>query len=452
MPEPFETSSMPPRTPAPRILDALPTELPPAEPVLVALPADPPPVREPILVALPADPAPVEPMLIITAADIIEPAWRATNPVVRLFRFFWWVVKGIVSMLEWLFGAVVLMVGLAVLAALPVLQFLSLGYLLEAGGRVARSGRLREGFIGVRLAARLGGVVVGSWLLLLPVRLVAGLADSARVIDPGGSVARAWRNWLLVLIGLTALHIASACARGGKLRYFFWPFNVIWLLRRLLRGGYYTEARDAVWNVAVSLRLRYYAWLGFRGFIAAFTWLVIPVTLIAAGRSSVPGAPVLGFVGALWLALVLLYLPFLQLRMAALNRLTEGCNVLAVRADYRRAPWAFSLAFLVTLLSALPLYLLKIEMVPREAAWLPSLVFIAFIFPARLLTGWALSRARRHRTPRHWFFLWTGRLPYLPAAAFYVLIVYFTQFTSWNGVWSLYEQHAFLLPVPFFGM
>jgi hypothetical protein len=40
----------------------------------------------------------------------------------------------------------------------------------------------------------------------------------------------------------------------------------------------------------------------------------------------------------------------------------------------------------------------------------------------------------------------------IPVAAFYVLIVYFTQFISWYGIWSLYEQHAFLLPVPFFSM
>ncbi len=103
----------------------------------------------------------------------------------------------------------------------------------------------------------------------------------------------------------------------------------------------------------------------------------------------------------------------------------------------------------MTLLFALPLYLLKIEMVPREATWLPGLVFIAFIFPARLLTGWALGRAGRRPQPRHWFFRWTGRLPLLPAAALYVLVVFFTQYTSWNGGWSLYEQHAFLLPVPF---
>ncbi len=91
-------------------------------------------------------------------------------------------------------------------------------------------------------------------------------------------------------------------------------------------------------------------------------------------------------------------------------------------------------------------------MVPRDAAWMVSLFFIAFIYPARLLTGWALGRSGRRATPRHWFFRWTGRLPFLPVALLYVLIVFFTQYTSWNGAWSLYEQHAFLVPVPFFGM
>src|SRR5205807_9479757 len=123
----------------------------------------------------------------------------------------------------------------------------------------------------------------------------------------------------------------------------------------------------------------------------------------------------------------------------------------AVRAAFCRAPWAFAVAFVATLLFALPLYLLKIEIVAREAAWLPSLVFIVFIFPARLLTGWALARAARRPAPRHWFFRWTARLPLVPAAAFYVLVVFFTQYTSWNGVWGLYEQHAVLLPIPFFG-
>jgi hypothetical protein len=233
---------------------------------------------------------------------------------------------------------------------------------------------------------------------------------------------------------------------------FLWPLNVIWLVRRIIRGGYYTEARDAVWNTVVSLRLPYYFWLGLRGFIAAFAWLVVPITMIAASRGNSSGAALIGFLGAFLLAIVLLYLPFLQLRLAATNRFRGGFEVLAVRKDYCRAPWAFTTAFILTLLFALPLYLLKIQIVPREAAWLPSLVFIIFIFPARLLTGWAMGRAARRQAPRHWFFRWTGRLPLLPVAGFYVLIVFFTQYTSWHGVWSLYEQHAFLVPVPFLSM
>jgi hypothetical protein len=367
-------------------------------------------------------------------------------------NFTWCFLPVVHSICEGLFGVAVLMISVAVLAALPVLQFLSLGYLLEAGGRVARTGRLRDGFIGVRLAARLGGLIVGCWLMLLPVRFVADLAYSAQIIDPDGRIAAAWRIGLFVLIVLTALHVGLACARGGRLRYFFWPFNFIWVFLRILRGVYYTEARDAVWDTVLSLRLPYYFSLGFRGFIGAFAWLVLPVTLLALGQVSGPLAPLVGFFGALLLALVLVYLPFLQMRLAMTNRLSAVFEIREVRRDFRCAPWAFAFSFVITLLFALPLYLLKIEMVPREAAWLPSLVFIAFIFPARLLTGWAMGRAVHRETPRHWFFRWTGRLPFLPAALFYVLIVFFTQYTSWNGVWSLYEQHAFLVPVPFFGM
>jgi hypothetical protein len=404
-----------------------------AVPVLEAVDAD-----EPAL-ALEVLPVDEQPLTVLA----VEP--RRSWLIVRLAR-------GITSVVEWLFGGVSLLVGLAVLAALPILGFLSLGYLLEAGGRVARSGRLRDGFIGVRLAARLGGMVLGSWVLLLPVRLVSSLARDAQIIDAGGPKAQSWRVGLLVLTALMAIHILAACARGGRLRYFLWPFNFIWLIRRICRGGYYAQARDAVWDTAMSLRLPYYFWLGFRGFVGALAWLFVPVTLLALGQARFPAAPVLGLLGAFLLAIVLFYLPFLQLRLAATNHFRAIFEVGGVRRDFARAPWAFAIAFLFTIVFALPLYLLKIEVVPRDAAWLPSLVFIAFIFPVRLLTGWALGRAQRRTTRRHWFFCWTARLPLLPIAAFYVLIVFFTQYTSWDGVLSLYEQHAFLLPIPFFGV
>jgi cytochrome bd-type quinol oxidase subunit 1 len=124
----------------------------------------------------------------------------------------------------------------------------------------------------------------------------------------------------------------------------------------------------------------------------------------------------------------------------------------AIRDRFRRAPWAFAFSLLVLLVAAISLYLLKIEMIPREAAWLPSLVFVIFLGPARFLTGWAYARSGRRDRPRHWIFRVLGRLAIVPAAALYVLIVFLAQYTSWGGVSSLYEQHAFLLPVPFLNM
>jgi hypothetical protein len=121
----------------------------------------------------------------------------------------------------------------------------------------------------------------------------------------------------------------------------------------------------------------------------------------------------------------------------------------ALRQRFGRAPIAFFIALVFTLALAVPLYLLKIEIVPREAAWLPSLLFVVSIFPARLLTGWALARSARRAAPRLWLVRWSSRAAMLGVALVYVLVAYFTQYLSWYGVWSLYEQHAFLVPAPF---
>jgi hypothetical protein len=102
-------------------------------------------------------------------------------------------------------------------------------------------------------------------------------------------------------------------------------------------------------------------------------------------------------------------------------------------------------------LAAIPLYLLKIELIPREVAWLPGLFFVGFLFPSRVVCGWAYGRGGLRVNRRHWLWRGVGRLAMLPIAALYVLIVFLAQYTSWGGIWSLYEQHAFLLPVPFLG-
>jgi hypothetical protein len=120
------------------------------------------------------------------------------------------------------------------------------------------------------------------------------------------------------------------------------------------------------------------------------------------------------------------------------------------RAEFQRAPLAYWLALTFTLLLAVPLYLLKIEPVlPPELQWLVTLFFIAFIYPARALTGWALSRARRRQKPRFAVSRWLARVGAVPVIAFYLLVLFLTQYTSFLGPASLLEHHAFLLPVPF---
>jgi hypothetical protein len=444
----------------------------------------------------PPDVLPVEP----AAVDVL-PARSGLRET--LMPFYW-----MYAAVEWAFGVLCLIVALAVLSVIPIVQFVSLGYLLEVSGRIARTARWRDDlprargfagfglylgqlllrfsscFIGARKAARLGYFVAGFWLLLLPLRFVSSYALSAQLIAPDSPTARGWR------IGLTALTVATAVLILPALYVMllfcravagWWHGGPFIFLGRLLHG--YSEARDAVWEFLVALRLRYYFWLGFRGFVGTMAWLVVPISLIALGRligqqGTQPAAPLgflVGFAGAVQLMFVLLQLPFLQARFAAENRFAALFEWDAVVRRYCRAPWAFGIACIGVLVFALPLYLLKIEVGPREATGLPGqaflyqarlllldetlltrfpeLVFIVFILPARVLTGWAFARSvRRGERRRHWFFIGTAPLWTLPVVAFYVLVVFLSQYTSWNGIQSLYEQHAFLLPVPFVGM
>jgi hypothetical protein len=439
------------------------------------------------------------------------------------------------------------MLGLSILAALPIIQFLSLGYFLESSARVARSGRIRDGFVGVRKAARVGGITAGIWLSLVPTWLVGIYARSADLINPGGPSVILWRIGLIAVTALAAAHIAISCLRGGRIRHFLWPFgHPFWLVRRMRKGGLYSEARDGLWEFAASLRAPYYFRLGLIGFAGTLAWLAIPGLLIAA----VGVAPLLAPIGLLLLAIVVPFLPFLQVRYALEGHISALFSRRAIRDRFRCAPWAFALSLFVLLLASIPLYLLKIEMIPREAVWLPSIVFVIFLAPARLLTGWAYARSGRrtlprrcelqlmfdandtgeipqdgknllvlaevdgllhfrvfedhgkidedtdetkltdqarkieelrnqlelvrpphevskkqkrrllaasaaiagYRRPRHWIVRVLGRMAIVIAALFYVLVVFLAQYTSWGGASSLYEQHAFLLPVPFFSM
>jgi len=358
----------------------------------------------------------------------------------------------IASALDYLFGLIAIVAALAFLSAIPLLNCLSLGYLLECSGRIARTGRIRDGFVGIRKASVLGSLAIGTWIFLLPVRFVSGMWKDAELIAPGDSTAGGWRIALIVVTVLALWHISWAWIRGGRFRHFMWPAPRRFT-RWLREKGNYAHMRDGVLDYASALRLPYYFWLGLRGFAGAVAWLIVPVgILILASQLPKAAAILLSLLGAALLTFVVLYLPFLQAHFARTNRFAAMFELRTVRKLFRRAPIAFWTALFITLLFAIPLYLLKIELPPREVAWLPALLFVLFIFPARLLTGWAMARAVKREDPRNRLFQWLARLAALPIVAAYVLIVYLTQYLSWHGSLSLLEHHAFLVPAPLMGL
>lgn len=357
-------------------------------------------------------------------------------------------VRALASMLDWIFGFVALLALLAACSVVPVLNFLSLGYLLHVSGTIARTGRIRDGFIGVKKASVIGSIAAGTWLVVWPARLVSGMWRDAELIAPGSSVAKAWHAGLFAVIVIVIAHIVWSCVRGGKIRHFLWP-QPLRFVRWLSTSEKFGNLQRIVTEYIVALRLPFYFWLGLRGFVGALAWLIVPVGILLIATKLPLGFSILvSLLGGILLMLVAIHLPFLQARFAQTDRFSALFELREVRRLFHRAPLAFWVSLLVTLLFAVPLYLLKIELTPRELAWLPSLLFVLFIFPARLLTGWAMSRATRHEQTRHWFWRWTARLGIVPVVLAYVIVVYITPYLSWNGTWSLLEQHAFLVPAP----
>jgi hypothetical protein len=402
-------------------------------------------------------PAELVPATIVLAPEV--PVHLVDNPIIADVvaeadapRRSWFrrAIGGCYRTIGFLFGVGSCILGLAIVASIPILQFAALGYLLEVGGRIARQRRVAAGFIGLEKATQFGTIVAGLVLIVAPLAVISRLATSARLIEPWSPSDVFLTRLLWVGVTLGVLHFTCACWRGGRLRHFLWPAptkmaKFVWGLVTL--GPVYAETRDLVWNYLASLRLPYYFWLGLRGALGALLWLVLPVTLIVLGRQ----VPALGFIGGLLCAIVLLYLPFLQGRFAAENRFRAFREMRAVRQLFVRAPVAFFVAQFLTLLLGVPLYLFKVEMLAPDAVWLACLVFVAFSWPARFAVGWALARSERRERPRSAVWRWSMRVAMLVVAVAYVGFIYLTQFTSWHGAASLYAQHPFLLPVPFLG-
>ena len=407
--------------------------------------------------------------------------------------FFWCVRAG--------FGIVSLILLLAVIAAIPVVNFLALGYLLEVEGRVARTGKLRNAFLLLDVAPRFGSIVLGIWLWVIPLRLIATMRGDVAFLDPGGNAERflnAFAPFIAVLIGT---HVCLALARGGSLLHFFFIpqqlpeqkfikvllgvgagvlvlvslaspphlvvaagvvlvlpvllspvsafLNARWLWNRLKNHDFMAYATAGVQDLLLRLRLRHHFWLGVRGFAGAFIWLVIPTSLFAAATPDSGGRGVLSFIGGVGLIVVFSWLPFLQARFAMTGRWGDMFDRHAIKQLYRKTPLTWFLATAAVYVLALPLYLPKVYLLPSDATWLVTIVFIVTIYPARVFTGWVVYRST-HRDTQPWFgWRWLSRTLTVPLLALYVFLLFFTPLIGEHGKRILFEHHALLLPVPF---
>ena len=386
-------------------------------------------------------------------ADLLPDDWCFSFQRLRPFPHpIWQPHLAAYWLLELTFGVLSLFALLAFLAAIPVANFVALGYLLEAEGRVARTGKLRYAMPLLALAPKLGGIAAGIWVWWWIVRLVADASSDARLIAPGTTVSAIWRIALLLFSTGVAIHLVLAIARGGRLSLFFWPtpLNALWLWKQFQEGDYLETAGNAVREFVAALRLRHHFWLGLRGFALAFVWLFIPTALFSALRdTSKPGQIVMTLLGGAVLTVVLSWVPFLQAHFAATNRSSAMFELRTIRELYRRAPVVMFLSAVVLYALSLPLYLFKIVALPQDVYWLLTPIFIASIYPAKFLIGWAYSRAIRNENRAWGIVRWPLSVVLIPLLGIYVFILFFTPAIGAAGRTVLFQHHGILLPWPF---
>lgn len=353
----------------------------------------------------------------------------------------------------WLLGRcwdlVSLCVLLAVVAAAPVLQFASLGYILFAAGRLANGQPWRTALPGLRSAGKLGTFAMLAAISWIPVYVLTDLAYSAQLLDPNSWSARGWRMGAFVVAAMWVVHVGWAAMRGGRWWHFIWPAPIKFVLT-IWRPTYWSQTADNLYDFTISLQFPKLWWLGARASAGALLWTCVPVSLMIIGlrARNMEAAPLFGVIGAIAMTAVMLYLPLLQVRMAAKNRFMEVFNVLAIRQSFMRAPWFCALGLFVLCGLAIPLYLLRIEPTPSELVWAPSLVFVALMLPAKLLIGAALGYAEKREKLRHWMLRWTAFTIVTLSVMTYVGALYIAQFIAWQGAFVMYFQHALLVPAP----
>ncbi|MCC7339170.1 MAG: hypothetical protein IT422_29100, partial [Pirellulaceae bacterium] len=266
---------------------------------------------------------------------------------------------------------------LAVVAAIPIVQLASLGYLLDSAARLARRQAWSSALPGMRLAGRLGMFALLVFLLRLPVAFVSDLSYSAQLLLPNSREASLWRATAFALMLAFVIHVVWATMRGGKLRHFLWPAPLRFV-REFFRRSAWQRASDQLYDLVSHFQFPRLWYLGARAGVGALVWIFIPVTMMIIGQraENFPAAALIGLIGAIAMLVIVMVLPFLQIQMALHNRFRALFEVRQVRRRFLCAPWAHASALLLLCLLCIPLYLLRIEATPAELVWAPSIVFV----------------------------------------------------------------------------
>lgn len=358
---------------------------------------------------------------------------------------------------------------LAVITAIPGLQLIVLGYLLLVAGRLTRGAGVRQSLPGIKAAGKIGVFAATLGLASLPIRLLVHWETLVAIIEPTSRAATMLRMLAIGVSLATTIYLWWAWVRGAQMRHFLWP-EPARFFREAWRPSVWSSVADRLGQFVVSLRLPMLFWLGLRGALGTLVWLLPAMVIMMVTREGQrPAAALVGAFALITLGYVLMTLPMLQAHFAAENHFRALFHWRRVRRDLSFAPWSYAGAmFLTFIVLPLPLYLLKIEATPQEIAWLPCLVFVAFMLPSRIASGLALRRCRRlralaesgfvtdvNRWRRKWDVLsrWTVRLIVVPTIVLvYLVVLGASQYTSWDGVDTWVRQHALLVPVPFVGL
>jgi hypothetical protein len=352
------------------------------------------------------------------------------------------------------FGTLCLILLLAILAATPGLNILTLGYLLDPQKRVATSGRLRDGFPLMTLAPRLGIIVFFSLAFLIPVRLLATrVSDAAVILGEQAERVQRLTTVLTVCQWMVAIHLLLAISRGGTVGCFLRPIrNIRWMLATMFTAQGRLEFSQSLDAVVTLIRPLHHFWIGLKGFLGAVLWLIIPTGLLVAysapGRTA-PGYGLLSFLGVLIMVPVTAWLPMLQVHQAVTGRFSAIFSVSAARRIIRNAPFSWMITTLLIYVMTFPLYLTKIKLLPADAMLVLTPFFILLTYPARVLVAWAYHRGIQAESSAGFFSRWGCRLTMIPLLLAHAVFLFFTPAISELGKNAPLENQAFLGPVPY---